>query len=174
MMNSVKAAASGERRGQFGKGPARPHRESERLMLAGGEALMTGVGDHRAVVGAKFQARIIHADTALRRQRRKPRAQSAVGADAARHHQPHEAGVVECAPAYAGKGVGHSVLEGAGDVGAGLVVGADVLLSGEGMSLENAEPEIETGPIKRGPRKVKTRGVAALGELRQRRAAGVA
>ncbi|MNN68898.1 hypothetical protein D3C81_1846410 [compost metagenome] len=136
-------------------------------MLAGQQALTASVGDHRTIVGAEARPGIEHLALELAEHRLQRRAQRLVGAHPAGDHQTLQAGLLERPAALDGQRLHHRLLEGQGDVAAGLLDVAALHLALppgiEGEGLQAAETEVQSRPIGHRPREDEAPRCATLG-----------
>src|SRR5579871_586168 len=157
-MKTMSMLGSGGERREGIEGPAGSERSLPRF--AGGEAQGAGVGDHGAVIGAELGPRIEDLAAEIRGELLQAFPQALVRAHAARHHQAALTGLLQGEPALDGEGVHHCVFEGACDIRAGGVVLRRVLQGDQYRGLESAETEVESGPVRHGPRQLEAAGLA--------------
>ena len=138
---------------------------------------IAGEGDHGSVVGTMLRPWEKNLAALLCRHLIHPCPQSPVCADASCQYQTPARALMQRAPALDYQSVHYRLLEGAGDVGSGLIriVGLRHLPDQgiQGKGLESAKAEIESGTIRHGPGKSVASRVPLLGQLSQGRAAWI-
>ena len=160
-------------RRELSQRPARTNGDAELRFRPGVQTNHPGIGNHRAVIGAKFRTGIEDFPTALLHHFRQLRAQRTISADASRHHQPFKAGLFQRAATLNHQRIHDRVFKRAGNIGAGLVVIAVAADGVRGKSLEARKAEIQPGAVGHRAREDKAPFGALGGHLRQHRAAGI-
>ena len=162
------------RRRQLSEIPPRADGEGVAARRRRRQAQCAGERDHRAVVGAELELRVVNLEAFRGGRCVQPLAQPAVRADAAGDHQPLMTGRLERGAAFRDQHIDDRFLEFRGDVGLRGRLGCGVANERQHRRLQPAEAELEIAARDHRSGQAMAPALPPVGELRERGAAGIA